>query len=58
MKVPEEEAEAEEGGEVVDLLAVLSRSLGGGTGAGASPARKRAPARKAPARKKAAAKRK
>lgn len=66
VKLPEEAAEAEEGGEVVDLLAVLSRSLGGGTGgrrpagrsAGASPARKRAPARKAPARKKVAAKRK
>ena len=61
VKVPEEAAEAEEGGEVVDLLAVLSRSLGGTAGrrsAGASPAKKRAPARKAPARKKAAAKRK
>lgn len=52
-----EESRAEEtaeGGEVVDLLAVLSRSLGGTAGA----SKKRKPARKAPAKKKAAAKRK
>lgn len=62
VKVPEEAETEEGGGEVVDLLAVLSRSLGGGAAgrraAGAAPARKRAAARKAPARKKAAAKRK
>ena len=61
VKVEEPEAAEEGGGEVVDLLAVLSRSLGGTAGrrsAGASPARKRAAARKAPARKNAAAKRK
>lgn len=55
VKAPEGPAGEEEGGEVVDLLAVLSRSLGGGRTAGASPAKKRA-ARKAPARKKAPAK--
>ena len=33
VKAPEEPAEAEEGGEVVDLLEVLSRSLGGKTSA-------------------------
>jgi DNA end-binding protein Ku len=49
VRVPEEEARPE-GAEVVDLLAVLSKSLGGG---GA-----RKPARRAPARKKVAAKRK
>ena len=54
VKVPEESAEAEEGGgEVVDLLEVLSRSLGGG----AAPAKKRRPARKAAARKTKAKKR-
>ena len=48
VQAPEEPAEAEEGGgEVVDLLEVLSRSLGGKTGA----AQKRRPARKAAARK-------
>ena len=47
VRAPEESrAEAErEGGEVVDLLAVLSRSLGGSAGA-------RKPARKAPAKKR------
>ncbi|MGZ5431468.1 MAG: non-homologous end joining protein Ku [Thermoanaerobaculia bacterium] len=62
VKVPEEAETEEGGGEVVDLLAVLSRSLGGGAAgrraAGAAPARKRAAARKAPPRKRAAAKRK
>jgi DNA end-binding protein Ku len=42
-----EEPKSDEGGEVVDLLAVLSRSLGGTKSA-------RKPARKAPARKKSA----
>lgn len=52
VQAPEEPAEAEEGGgEVVDLLEVLSRSLGGKTGV-----QKRRPARKAPARKRTAAK--
>jgi DNA end-binding protein Ku len=60
VNVPEEAAEAEEGGgEVVDLLEVLSRSLGGKTGGrrpggrtvGASPAKTRRPPRKAAARK-------
>jgi DNA end-binding protein Ku len=49
VKAPEE-PEAGEGAEVVDLLEVLSRSLGGGAA--------RKPARKAPAPKKAAAKKK
>jgi len=67
VKAPEEPAEAEEGGEVVDLLEVLSRSLGGksatggrrpgGLPAGASPARTRRPPRKAAARKTKAKKR-
>ena len=49
VRTPEEEGgEEEAGGEVVDLLAILSKSLGaGGT---RKPARKRAPAKK---RKKA-----
>lgn len=47
VKAPVEETREEgEGGEVVDLLAVLSRSLGGGLA--------KKPARKAPARKKRA----
>ena len=47
VRTPEEarDEEAGEGGEVVDLLAVLSRSLGGTAGA-------RKPARKAPAKKR------
>ena len=54
VKAPEEpKGEEEGGGEVVDLLAVLSRSLGGGA---AKSARKRAAPRKAPARKRSAAK--
>ena len=50
VKAPQEErgSAADEGGEVVDLLAVLSQSLGG----------TRKPARKAPAKRKATAKRK
>lgn len=47
VRAPEESKDSDEGGEVVDLLAVLSRSLGGSAGA------KKKPARKAPARKKA-----
>jgi DNA end-binding protein Ku len=47
VKVSEEEKPADEGGEVVDLLAVLSKSLGGSGG--------RKAARKAPARKRSAA---
>jgi hypothetical protein len=44
--MPAEAREEAEGGEVVDLLAVLSRSLGGSaTGATRKPAR-RAPAKK------------
>lgn len=46
VKVAEVEPKADEGGEVVDLLAVLSKSLGGSGG-------RKAP-RKAPARKRAA----
>jgi DNA end-binding protein Ku len=45
VRVEEPEESKEEGGEVVDLLAVLSKSLGGSG---------RKPARKAPARKRAA----
>jgi len=61
VRAPEEpSADADEGGgEVVDLLAVLSRSLGGT--AARKPARKAAPAsakKKTPARKKAPAKKK
>jgi DNA end-binding protein Ku len=42
----------DEGGEVVDLLAVLTRSLqGSGSSGGTKQAAKKAPARKAPARK-------
>jgi DNA end-binding protein Ku len=56
VRVPEETRDEEEagGGEVVDLLAVLSRSLGGGA---KKPAR-RAPAKRSAAKKKAPAKRK
>ncbi|HET7434729.1 MAG TPA: Ku protein [Thermoanaerobaculia bacterium] len=43
---PQESERDEGGGEVIDLLEVLSRSLGGGSGA-------KKPARKAPAKKKA-----
>jgi DNA end-binding protein Ku len=51
VKAPEELRDEDEGGggEVVDLLAVLSRSLGGSTGS----AKKRAPAKKSPAKKSA-----
>jgi DNA end-binding protein Ku len=56
VRAPEEPAGSEEtGGEVVDLLAVLSRSLGGG--AAKKPA-KRAPAKRTAAKKKAPAKKK
>jgi DNA end-binding protein Ku len=48
VRVPEETQEEEGGGEVVDLLAVLSRSLGKTSRAGAA---KRKPARKAGAKK-------
>jgi DNA end-binding protein Ku len=51
LRVKEEPKSEEGGGEVVDLLAVLSRSLGG-----SKPARK--PARKAPARKSSAGRKK
>jgi DNA end-binding protein Ku len=52
VRAPEEAAAPSEGGQVVDLLAVLSKSLEQG---GARPARPRAASRRAP--KKAAAKR-
>lgn len=48
VKVPEEAAEEEQGGEVIDLMAVLSKSLGGS---------QRKPAKRAAPRKKAAKKR-
>jgi DNA end-binding protein Ku len=51
VRAPEEPAAEEEGGEVVDLLAALSRSLGGS-------AVSRKPARKAPARKAAGTRKK
>ncbi|HEX2061148.1 MAG TPA: Ku protein [Thermoanaerobaculia bacterium] len=49
VKAPADLEDKDEGGEVVDLLAVLSRSLGGGTTA----AKKRAPAKRAPAKRSA-----
>lgn len=54
VKAPAELEEKEEGGEVVDLLAVLSRSLGGGT----TGTRKRAPAKRASTKKKKTTKKK
>lgn len=56
VKAPVEEREEEgEGAEVVDLLAVLSRSLGGKTAAPKrKPAKKAATKKKAPAKKRAA----
>ena len=56
VKAPVEEKADEGGGEVVDLLEVLSRSLGGGGDAKRAAAPKRKSARKAPARKRTAAK--
>jgi len=50
VRVPEEAATESGGGEVIDLMAVLSRSLGGGAGA------KRKPPKRAAARKKTASK--
>ena len=57
VKAPAEDREeaAAGGGEVVDLLAVLSRSLGGTAGATRRPAR-RAPAKRTASKKKSAAK--
>jgi DNA end-binding protein Ku len=53
VKVPEDQkGAAGEGAEVVDLLAVLSRSLGGGT------TKTRKPARRAPAKRRTGAKKK
>ena len=49
VKAPVEARDEDEGGEAVDLLAVLSRSLGGS----ATSTKKRAPAKKAPAKKSA-----
>lgn len=54
---PEEPGEGEEGGEVVDLLAVLSRSLSGRSAPARRPARKAQGAKK-PTARKASAKRK
>ncbi len=45
VKVPEEAAEEEPGGEVIDLMAVLSKSLGGTT---RKPAKRAAPRKRAP----------
>jgi len=57
VKAPEEIRDEDEGGgEVVDLLAVLSRSLGGSASGTKSATKKRAPAKKAPAKKKTAKK--
>jgi DNA end-binding protein Ku len=58
VRAPEELREEEEGGEVVDLLAVLSRSLGQGSGAKRKPAKRAAPKRASSAKKKGGAKKK
>ena len=55
---PDADEGGEGGGEVVDLLAVLSRSLGQGGAAARRPAKRAAAKKRAPAKKKASAKKK